>query len=95
VKNIFALTSLVLSAGYALVLAAQFAGVLPFSVFNVPVIISWSAAIGLLALAAGDGPRHPTYDAPRVSQASPQTEKDAPPVAAGAFATWGFHSTSS
>ena len=91
-KNVFALACLFPAVAFALVLAAQFAGLFPFEVMDLPVILGWLTASGVLAMAAADFRRRPTYDAPaRLDPA--QVETNVQP-GAGPFATWGYKTLS-
>ena len=91
-KNVFALACLLPAVAFALVLAAQFAGRFRFDVMNLPVILGWFTASGVLALAVADFRRRPTYDAP--ARPDPAKVETNVRPGAGTFATWGYKTLS-
>lgn len=61
-KNVLALTSLVMIVGYPLAALAQSLGLLPFALISLSTFIGIFVAVNLLAIALASYDRQPNYD---------------------------------
>ena len=60
-KKAFILASVVFALGYAVAIAAQFAGLISFNLFGLPALIGGVIASGLVALVFSDYSRRPSF----------------------------------
>ncbi len=60
-KNTLVLTSTVFALGYAVVIAAQFAGLVSFNVFGLPSLIGGAIASAVVGLVFADYTRRPRF----------------------------------